>query len=325
VDDLDRVYGEALRAHVVSGGEAGLARAYEIARRAIDEDLGVLDLVQAHVRAAREVLAAGVIDLETTVERSTEFALEAVAPFELTHRGYRAVNHRLEAANRELRRSNADLEGFGHVIGHDLQQPLMAAASHLYALSRRMEAAGDGDALAMAARASESVQRARSMLVGLLQYARAGSAGEPAVTVDLAGLVAEIIAELGAARGFAEAVVAVGELPVLRAPREQLRHVLQNLIDNAVKYSADPPRVEVSAERGPEAWVLSVSDHGIGVPPADRERIFEIFRRADETRPGFGVGLAVCRRVLERIGGRIWVEPGAGGGAVFRFTLPETA
>ncbi len=116
----------------------------------------------------------------------------------------------------------------------------------------------------------------------------------------------------------------VGELPEVRADPRQVRRVMQNLVGNALKFrSESAPRVEVSADRGREAWIVTVRDNGVGIDREDARRIFGMFSRVDPRVDGSGIGLAVCRRVVEAHGGRIWVEPADGGGSAFRFTLPS--
>jgi signal transduction histidine kinase len=166
-----------------------------------------------------------------------------------------------------------------------------------------------------------STERARALIDGVLTYARAGELKrEP---VALGRIMAEVVDDLRPRLEEAGATLEVGELPEVDGDARQLRRVLQNLVANAVKFRSDaPPHVQVSARYGSEAWVVTVRDNGIGVDPDHASRIFAMFARVNGESDGTGVGLAVCRRVVEAHGGRIWVEPAEGGGSAFRFTLP---
>ena len=138
--------------------------------------------------------------------------------------------------------------------------------------------------------------------------------------------MAEVAEDLRPRLADARATLDVGDLPAIRGDARQLRRLMQNLISNAVKFRADaPPRVEVSAAESAGGWVVTVRDNGVGVAPDESGRIFGMFARAHSEQEGTGIGLAVCRRVVEAHGGRIWVEPAEGGGSAFRFTLPGRA
>jgi len=156
----------------------------------------------------------------------------------------------------------------------------------------------------------------------VLAYARAGVLRT--APVALGTLVSEVEQDLRPRLDEANAVLEVGELPEVEGDPRQLRRVLQNLVANALKFRSEaPPRVELSAARGPHEWIVSVRDNGIGVDPAQAGRIFGLFSRGTSSVDGVGIGLAMCRRIVEAHGGRIWVEPADGGGSIFRFTLPH--
>jgi signal transduction histidine kinase len=207
------------------------------------------------------------------------------------------------------------------MVAHDLREPVTGIAHLVTLLERRADAAPDPDVLGLM---RASTERARELIDGVLAYARAGELRAEAV--ELGTLMAEVAEDLRPRLADARATLDVGDLPAVRGDARQLRRLMQNLISNAVKFRADaPPRVEVSAAPGTGSWVVTVRDNGLGVSPADSRRIFGMFARAHHEREGTGIGLAVCRRVVEAHGGRIWVEPAEGGGSAFRFTLPETA
>ncbi len=163
--------------------------------------------------------------------------------------------------------------------------------------------------------------RARELVDGVLDYARSGEL--VVEKVSLRDVTADVAADLRPQLAAAGATLVVGELPDVRADPRQLRRVLQNLVGNALKFRGeDPPRVEIAADRGREEWVVSVRDNGIGIDREDARRVFAMFSRVQRRVEGSGIGLAVCRRVVEAHGGRIWVEPAEGGGSAFHFTLP---
>jgi signal transduction histidine kinase len=243
-----------------------------------------------------------------------------MAPFEQGDISRRSANVTLVQSYGELRQANEDLRQVTHAIAHDLQQPLFAAAGHVYALSRRL--ATQGGPPAELEKAADAIRLAQEMLAGLLEFARAGSA-QPPEEVDLGALAREIADQVTQNRGLPADTVEIGPLPVLLAPPLQLRQIVQNLLDNALKFTGGDGPVRLAAELDRDQWVVSVTDHGLGIDPADAERIFDIFQRATDRHPGTGIGLAVCRRALQRMGGRIWVSPNPGGGSIFRFTIPE--
>ena len=217
------------------------------------------------------------------------------------------------------RRMEADLASYANVVAHDLSEPV-AGISMLVSLLERRPEQPPPPAVLQQLRASS--ERARDLIDGVLLHARAGEL--TVERVPLAELVADVVADLRPRLDDARAAVAVGPLPEVDGDPQQLRRVLQNLLANAVKFRAQAPlRIEVSAMRDSHEWVFTVRDNGIGVSPEQAGRIFGMFARADRERDGTGIGLAVCRRIVEAHGGRIWVEPAAGGGSAFRFTLPR--
>jgi signal transduction histidine kinase len=219
----------------------------------------------------------------------------------------------------EQRRMEAELRGFADIVAHDLREPVTGIAHLVTLLERR---AGDPPDRAVLDLLRASTERARELIDGVLAYARAGELrAEP---VALGTLMAEVEADLRARLEAAGATLDVGALPEVRGDARQLRRLLQNLVSNAVKFRGpQAPRVAVSAREGPEGHVVTVADNGMGVDPQDAARIFGMFTRANRDQEGTGIGLAVCRRVVEAHGGRIWVEPAEGGGSAFRFTLPR--
>ncbi len=232
----------------------------------------------------------------------------------------------LAARTEELERSNRELEQFAYVASHDLQEPLRMVASYTQLLARRYRGRLDEDAEEFIGYAVDGVTRMQALINDLLAYSRVGTRGGAPEPVDTAAVLERVLSSLGPAVEDAGATVTHGPLPTVTGDAGQLGQLLQNLVGNAVKFRGEvPPRVHVSAARGRDEWTFSVADNGIGIDPGYAERIFVIFQRL-HTRAeyaGTGIGLAICKKIVERHGGRIWFEPAPGGGTVFRFTLPD--
>ena len=218
------------------------------------------------------------------------------------------------------RRMESELRSFADVVAHDLNEPIAGIALLVRLLERRAAEPPSADVLRQLRVSSD---RARELIDGVLLYARAGELSTERVA--LGQLMAEVAEDLHASLESAGATLEIGELPEVVADPRQLRRVLQNLLGNAVKYRGEaPPRVEfTAAERDSQEWVLTMRDNGLGVDPDKASRIFEMFTRDNQHTDGAGIGLAVCRRIVEAHGGRIWAEPAEGGGSAFRFTLPR--
>ncbi len=231
------------------------------------------------------------------------------------------LNAELRQANAELAAANAELDLFAAAVAHDLKNPLTAILMHagLLAESRGGTGVRAAEAIARAA------QRMKTLIEDLLVYSRAQGAELRREQVDLGAMVDDVAGELALAADRPVRVTR-GSLPSLPLAASLFRQVIANVIGNAVKYVAPGvvPHVHVSAEQDPatHAWTLRFSDNGIGIPPASRERVFEVFHREATEYPGTGIGLATCRRIVERHGGRIWVEPRGSGGSVVCISLP---
>ena len=219
----------------------------------------------------------------------------------------------------EQRRMEAELRNYADVVAHDLNDPIAGIQMLVGLLERRADEPPPPGVLEQL---RNSTERARDLIDGVLVYAQAGELRSERVALER--LMAEVADDLATSIASAGATVDVGELPEVDGDPRQLRRVLQNLLGNAVKFRDEAPlRVEVSARPDTQEWVLTVQDNGIGVDPEQASRIFGMFSRADSRREGAGIGLAVCRRIVEAHGGRIWVERAAGGGSAFRFTVPR--
>jgi len=219
----------------------------------------------------------------------------------------------------EQRRMEAELRSYADVVAHDLNEPIAGIAFLVGLLERRAEEPPPPGVLQQL---RTSAERARDLIDGVLLYARAGELEIERIALER--LVGEVAEDLRPRLERADATIETGELPEVDGDPRQLRRVLLNLVANALKFRGDaPPRVQVSALRDSQEWVVTVRDNGVGVDPDAATRIFGMFSRADQEAEGVGIGLAVCRRVVEAHGGRIWVEPADGGGSAFRFTLPR--
>jgi signal transduction histidine kinase len=224
-----------------------------------------------------------------------------------------------------LERSNAELRQFAYVASHDLSEPLRMVTSYLQLLRRRY---GDGrlggDADEFIGHAVDGAMRMRELIEDLLSYSRAGRSAAPR-PVDCQDLVAAVLSDLETAVERADARVEVGELPAVLGDRMQLRQVFQNLLANALKFRSGPGvRVWVQASRSACGWSFTVADDGIGIPPEQQERVFEMFQRLHgrDDYEGTGIGLAICRKIVEHHGGSIAACGRPGGGTAFRFELP---
>jgi signal transduction histidine kinase len=231
----------------------------------------------------------------------------------------------LEQAMEELQRSNSELEQFAYVASHDLQEPLRMVASYCQLLQRRYAAKLDGDAHEFIGFAVEGAKRMQSLINDLLLYSRVGTKGKSFTATPLEQVLADALANLTVSLEEAKAVISHDPLPVVQGDEVQLLQLFQNLLGNALKFRSETPvRIHVASRREDDHWQISVSDNGIGIEPQYAERIFMIFQRLHtrEQYPGTGIGLSVCKKIVERHGGRIWVEPAQPNGSVFKFTMP---
>jgi PAS domain S-box-containing protein len=226
----------------------------------------------------------------------------------------------------ELKRSNEELEQFAYVISHDLREPARMVKSYLELLESRYQGQLDEKADMFIYHAVDGAERMQEMINALLDLSRIGTRGEEPAPTDAEAVLDRTLNVLERAIEEAEADVTHDSLPTVMADKAQLAQVFQNLIANAIKFRRDdvPPHVHISAEREGDEWVFSVADNGIGIDPKQADRIFQIFQRlhTQEEYEGTGIGLALCKRIVERHGGRIWVESEVGEGSTFTFTLP---
>jgi signal transduction histidine kinase len=239
----------------------------------------------------------------------------------------RQAEEDLARKNEELARSNADLEQFAYVASHDLQEPLRMVAAYTQLLAERYRGKLDENADKFIGYASEGALRMQSLIQDLLAYSRVGRNGSARIDCD--AVMEEVLITLGPAIQESGAVVTHAALPEVWANRSQMAQVFQNLIGNAIKFRGkEAPAISVQAEKTGQQWLFRVSDNGIGIAPEYTENIFVVFQRlhARTEYPGNGIGLAICKKIVERNGGKIWVEAqaghGSGHGSIFKFTMP---
>jgi PAS domain S-box-containing protein len=234
----------------------------------------------------------------------------------------------LQTKLEELERSNTELQQFAYVASHDLQEPLRIVSSYMQLLSERYTGKLDAKADKYIEYAVDGTRRMQRLIADLLAYSRVGTQAKPFEEVNCTELVAETIRNLGKAIEESGAKLSTGELPTVMGDPTQLGQVFQNLIANAIKFHGDnPPQVEISARKDGNNWEFCVADNGIGIDPQFHERIFLIFQRLHEQGkyPGSGIGLAIVKKIVERHGGRIWIESELGKGSRFYFTIPALA
>lgn len=226
----------------------------------------------------------------------------------------------------ELRRSNAELAQFAYVASHDLQEPLRMVVSYMQLLERRHGNQLSGEAREFVVYAVDGAQRMQRLISDLLEYSRINTRARPFEPVDMNALVADVTKNFQASLEEARGRLEVDSLPVMEAEPTQMRQLFQNLISNAIKYRGEnPPVIQISAEEKEEEWVFSVADNGIGFDPSYKEKVFQVFQRL-HTRTdyeGSGIGLAVCKKIVERHGGKIDVQTAPGHGARFIIHLPK--
>ncbi len=232
----------------------------------------------------------------------------------------------LRATATELARSNEELAQFAHIASHDLQEPLRMVASFLQLIEKRYTDALDDEGKKFIGFAVDGAKRMQLLIQDLLSLSRVQTRGRSPERTDCAKVFRGVMTDLQIAVAEAEATVTCDALPTVMADSVQIAQVLQNMLANALKFRrSEPVRIHVAATRGEAEWQFSVTDNGIGIDSEFFDRIFGIFQRlrTGNDLPGTGMGLAVCKKIIERHGGRIWVESEPGRGSTFFFTIPD--
>ncbi|MFB6297526.1 MAG: histidine kinase N-terminal 7TM domain-containing protein [Salinirussus sp.] len=308
--------------------------AFERGETAVFEDIST---VEGRYREETDVRAEVIIPLDrrgvivtgSTAER--EFTDTDVELFELFASTVSSAMLRAEReqvlreTRAELQRSNEELEQFASVASHDLQEPLRTVSNYLQLLERRYGEELDEDAREFVDFAVDGAERMNEMIRALLEYSRVETRGEPFGPTDLDDVYEKARRNLRVAIEKSDATITADELPTVRGDEPQLVQLLQNLLDNAIKYAGDePPRIHVSADRTDEQWVIAVEDDGIGMRAEATERVFRLFERLHgrEAYSGTGIGLAMCHKIVDRHGGDIWIDSTPGEGSTLPLSLP---
>jgi light-regulated signal transduction histidine kinase (bacteriophytochrome) len=269
-------------------------------------------------KQVQRLLQATHDELEQLMQQRTAALSKEIAEHQ---RAERALTQQAE----ELRRSNTELQQFAYVASHDLQEPLFVVSTALHLLLTRAQGKLDAEAKQFTDYALKGTQQIQTMIADLLTYARVDAQGKPFISTDSAAVLKETLQTLHVRIADSKAVITTDLLPLVRGDKVRLTLLFQNLLSNALKFrSQAPPCIHFSARRQGAEWVFAVQDNGIGIALQHAERIFQVFQRVHTASeyPGTGIGLAICKKIVEQHGGRIWVESAPGGGATFFFTLP---
>jgi PAS domain S-box-containing protein len=327
LDELDRPGSDELdvepeRRRVLGYHKDGHRVPVELVLSPIEGDDGVMTIASVSDLTARR--AAEISLRERSEETEHANAELARANAELAR-----ANAELARANAELARANAELERFAQVASHDLQEPLRTVSSFVQLLAKRYGGNLDENGRRYVAYAVDGAERMRALINALLAYSLVERQEAPIdAEVALARVLPRVLADLHAAVTTCRAEITHDELPVIAGHEGQLAQLLLNLVSNAIKYRrGEAPRIHLGAVEEPDHWRLSVADNGIGIEPRYFDRIFVVFQRLHtrEAYEGTGVGLAICKRIVERHGGRIWVESRPGQGTTFFFTMRKPA
>jgi light-regulated signal transduction histidine kinase (bacteriophytochrome) len=290
---------------------------------------GSLELdLQAMEMGAFDYLEKGELT-STLLERSIRYALENHRARVALQKANEELEQRVLERTAELHRSNRDLEQFADLVARDLQEPLRAINTQIEEILGK-EPAGEAElerspAFLVLERIALAARNMELMVQSVLNYSRVGSDTRPFETVDLSQIVAEVRAEFESRLGSADVTLEVGDLPSVQGERDLLKGLFENLLDNAVKFREERPlMVRIWSEQKKDFWLVAVRDNGVGISHEDLDDIFVMFHRGKEepTQPGIGMGLTMCRKIVQYHGGRIWADSEPGTQSTFYFTLP---
>lgn len=311
---LEHEYSTALRDCVRGAGEIALTHAYELGRMAASTGIGIVELAEIHDHALRDVLGDQAPPAEVD-----QFFAEALSPFEMTHRGFREANERLEAAVREL-------EAFSYSVSHDLRAPLRTISAFTQALADDLRYQLDDKSRDHLRRVLAAAARMNELIDALLELSRISRTPLGRHKVDITQIAHAVVDELRRRDTTRRLRATITPDLVVEADGRLVRILFDNLIGNAWKFTVKTPdpHVEVGSTRREGETVFFVRDNGAGFDMAYADRLFTPFQRlhSDRDYAGTGIGLATVRRIVERHGGKIWAESAPGQGATFYFTLP---
>ena len=287
--------------------------------------------VRGEIRSLLVVTGSGLTEADiaavTAFATQTAIALENARLYQETRAWTAEMEKRVEERTANLARSNAELQQFAYVAAHDLQEPLRMISSYTQLLARRYQGKLDADADEFIAYAVDGANRMQRMINDLLTYSRVGTRGKEFALTDCKAALEQTLHNLQVMIEENKATVTHDPLPTVMGDESQLVQLFQNLISNAIKFHGEePPRVHISIQREDGEWTFAVHDNGIGIDPQFFNRLFIVFQRLHNATeyPGTGIGLAICRKIVERHRGRIWVESEPGKGSAFYFTIPVT-
>jgi len=311
---LEHEYSTALRDCVTGAGEVALTHAYELGRMAAGTGIGIVELAAIHDHALREVLGDHAPPAEVD-----QFFAEALSPFEMTHRGFREANERLEAAVREL-------EAFSYSVSHDLRAPLRTISAFTQAIAEDLKYHLDDKARDHLRRVMAAAARMNELIDALLELSRISCAPLGRHRVDISAVAFAVIDEIQRRDPSRQLTARIAPDLIAEADGRLVRILLDNLVGNAWKFTTktDAPLIEIGVEHTAGETVFFVRDNGAGFNMTYVDRLFTPFQRlhSDPEYAGTGIGLATVRRIVERHGGRIWAHSSPDAGATFFFTLP---
>ncbi|MGQ9689334.1 MAG: sensor histidine kinase [Desulfobaccales bacterium] len=276
-------------------------------------------------KRAREALQRAYEDLEKRVAERTQELAQANQQLQKEIEERKRAERLLALKAEELARSNAELEQFAYLVSHDLQEPLHVAAGFLRLLSRRYKKHLDAKGAEFIDCALDSITRLEQQIKDLLDFSRLTTRAREFQVIESNEVLEQVLKDMSLIIQEKKAQITWAPLPRILGDPSQVARLFQNLIGNALKFCGDkPPRIQIGARRADGQWQFWVQDQGIGIDPKDCDRIFLMFERlhSRSAYPGTGIGLAICKKIVERHGGRIWVESAPGQGATFYFTLP---
>jgi len=299
-------------------------QALRMSQAKVEEGTQALRMSQAKVEEGTQALRMS----QAKVEEGTQALRMSQAKVEEREESIEAQNQAegtLKETLNNLARSNSELQQFAYVASHDLQEPLRMVTSYMQLLERRYKDKLDNDAKEFIAYAVDGAIRMKTLINDLLQYSRIETRANPFELTDIENMLKQTISNLEMAIKENNAVITHDALPHVIADSTQMVQLLQNLIENGIKFHSDkPPQIHIGAKQNENEWEFSVRDNGIGIDPQYFNRLFLIFQRlhSRDEYPGNGIGLAVCKRIIVRHGGKIWVESKVGEGSTFYFTIP---
>lgn len=330
---LAEEYGLALDSFLARDDEDARLHAYELGRRALMDEIGLLDIVAIHHLALRGVLGKSCTSsAKVWLARAAEFLGECLGPFEMSQRGYREANHELRrmndilyAKNEEIARANRELEAFSYSVAHDLRAPLRTIDGFSRIVLRDQAERLDEEGREHLRLVHESVQRMGRLLEDMLQLSRYSRAEMHRRPLDLAAMARETIARLQSEEPERSLDFTVADTLPARGDASLIGAVLENLLGNAWKYTRRRPVAIIELGWSPREQAYFVRDNGTGFDMAYAGKLFKVFQRLHSAAEfeGTGVGLSIVQRIIERHGGRIWAEALPEQGATFFFTLPD--